>query len=72
MKIYYVINQINISSHRSEITMIKLITPCKKYLTSYIEAYYEYKEQNITSIFVQCAASIDIFEKFDNFEMSEI
>ncbi len=47
--------------------MIKLITPCKKYLTSYIEAYYEYKEQNITSYSFSDAASIDIFEKFDNF-----
>lgn len=48
--------------------MIKLIEPNKRYLKSYIEAYEEYKDNNVSSYTFKDAARDDIFEKFDNYK----
>ena len=48
--------------------MLILTTPTEKYLPSYMEAYKEYAENNITSYSFTDAASCDIFSKFDDYK----
>lgn len=48
--------------------MITLIEPTEKYLQSYIEAYNEYVENDISTYAFTDAASCDIFAKFDDYK----
>ncbi len=47
--------------------MVKLIIPSEDYLQSYIEAYDEYAENNVSAYSFTDASSCDIFEKFDRY-----
>ena len=47
--------------------MIKLIVPNEKYLPSYMEAYGEYVENNVSTYSFTDATSCDIFAKFDRY-----
>ena len=47
--------------------MIKLIIPNKEYLQSYIEAYNEFVDNNVSAYSFTDASSCDIFEKFDRY-----
>lgn len=47
--------------------MIKLVEPSQKYIESYIQAFEEYKEHNISSYSLSDATALDIFEKFDSY-----
>ena len=47
--------------------MIKLIMPNKEYLQSYIEAYNEYIDNNISTYSFTDTSSCDIFDKFDRY-----
>lgn len=48
--------------------MIRLIEPSEKYILSYIEAFEEYKEHNVSSYGLSDATASDIFEKFVNYK----
>ena len=47
--------------------MIKLIVPNEEYLRSYIEAYNEYVDNNVSTYFFTDTSSCDIFAKFDRY-----
>lgn len=47
--------------------MIKLVEPSERYISSYIEAFNEYKDKNVTSYGLSDATAENIFEKFDNY-----
>jgi len=47
--------------------MIRLIEPCEKYLSSYMDAYDEYEQHGVTTYFFDNAREYDIFEKYDNY-----
>ena len=47
--------------------MIALIEPCEKYLQSYIEAYDEYKLNDVQTYAFDDARAYNIFEKYDNY-----
>lgn len=47
--------------------MIKLIEPCEAYLASYMEAYDEYKQNNVTTYSFDNPKEEDILEKFDRY-----
>lgn len=47
--------------------MIKLIVPNKEYLQSYIEAYREYVDNNVSTYSFTDPYSCDIFDKFDRY-----
>lgn len=47
--------------------LIRLIEPNPQYLSSYMEAYKEYKENLVTAYAFSDPASCDIFEKFDRY-----
>lgn len=47
--------------------MVKLVEPSKQYLESYIHAFEEYREHNVSSCGFSDATSMDIFEKFENY-----
>ncbi len=47
--------------------MIKLIVPNKEYLQSYIEAYREYVDNNVSTYSFTDPSSCDIFDKFDRY-----
>ena len=47
--------------------MVKLIEPNERYIPSYIQAFEEYREHNITSYGFSDAAAFDVLEKFDNY-----
>ena len=47
--------------------MIKLIVPNKKYLKSYVEAYNEFVDNNVSTYSFTDTSSCDIFEKFDRY-----
>lgn len=47
--------------------MVRLIEPSEQYIKSYIEAFEEYKKQNVTSYGLSDATAFDILEKFDSF-----
>ena len=47
--------------------MIKLIVPNEEYLQSYIEAYDEYVENNVSTYSFTDTSSGDIFAKFDRY-----
>ena len=49
--------------------MIKLIMPNIEYLQSYIEAYHEYVENNVSTYSFTDPSSCDIFAKFDRYRM---
>ena len=48
--------------------MIKLAEPSEKYIKSYIEAFEEYKQHNVSSYGFSDAATVNILEKFDNYK----
>ena len=48
--------------------MISLVEPNEKYLQSYIEAYREYLDNNVSSIIFNDATRTDIFEKYINYK----
>ena len=47
--------------------MIALVEPCEKYLQSYIEAYDEYKLNDVQTYAFDDARAYNIFEKYDNY-----
>lgn len=47
--------------------MIKLIEPDARYLESYINAFEEYKEHDISDYSFSDAKTVNIFEKFENY-----
>lgn len=47
--------------------MIVLVEPCEKYLQSYIEAYDEYKLNDVQTYAFDNARSDNIFEKYENY-----
>lgn len=47
--------------------MITLVEPCDKYLQSYIEAYDEYKLNDVQTYAFDDARAYNIFEKYDNY-----
>jgi len=47
--------------------VIKLIVPNKEYLQSYIEAYREYVDNNVSTYSFTDPYSCDIFDKFDRY-----
>lgn len=47
--------------------MLKLIEPNEQYVKSYIEAFEEYENNNVTTYGLSDAKSCNIFEKFDNY-----
>lgn len=47
--------------------MITLVEPCEKYLQSYIEAYDEYKLNDVQTYAFDDARAYNIFEKYDNY-----
>ena len=47
--------------------MVQLVRPCKRYLTSYIEAYDEYKLNGITTYSFDDARTFDIFAKYEDY-----
>ena len=47
--------------------MIALVEPCEKYLHSYIEAYDEYKLNDVQTYAFNDARAYNIFEKYDNY-----
>lgn len=48
--------------------MVILIEPNEKYLNSYIQAFNEYKDNNVTTYAFDDATLYDIFEKYDNYK----
>ena len=49
--------------------MVRLIAPNAQYLSSYTEAYEEYKANHVTTYTFTDPASCDIFEKFDRYRL---
>ena len=47
--------------------MIRLIVPNEEYLRSYMEAYDEYVENNVSTYSFTDASSCDVFAKFDRY-----
>ena len=47
--------------------MVRLVEPSRQYIESYIRAFEEYREHNISSYGLSDALSLDILEKFDDF-----
>ena len=47
--------------------MITLVVPCEKYLQSYIEAYDEYKKNDVQTYAFDDARAYNIFEKYENY-----
>lgn len=47
--------------------MPALIEPCERYLQSYIEAFDEYKQNNVRSYAFDDARAYDIFKKYDDY-----
>ena len=47
--------------------MITLVEPCEKNLQSYIEAYDEYKLNDVQTYAFDDARAYNIFEKYDNY-----
>lgn len=47
--------------------MVSLIEPCERYLQSYIEAFDEYKRNNVKSYHFDDARTYDIFKKYDDY-----
>ena len=52
------------------LSMITLVVPCEKYLQSYqsyIEAYDEYKKNDVQTYAFDDARAYNIFEKYENY-----
>ena len=47
--------------------MVKLVEPSERYIKSYMEAYEEYRNCNVTSYGFSDATAMDVLEKFDNY-----
>ena len=47
--------------------MIRFITPERRYLASYVEAFDEFQKVGVSTYGLTDARSCDIFEKFDNY-----
>lgn len=47
--------------------MVRLVEPNERYIKSYIKAFEEYKENNISSYGLSDATAYNILEKFDNY-----
>ena len=49
--------------------MICLVTPCKDYLPSYLEAYDEFMAEGISAYGLTDARACDIFQKFEDYRL---
>lgn len=47
--------------------MVRLVEPSEQFIKSYIQAFEEYKEHNVSSYGFSDAVSLDVLEKFDNY-----